>query len=232
MGLESIFKSVAAPVIGGLLGSGSTGGSTGSQTQTKTTDPRLDRYLYGEDGKGGLLGDAAALYQGNKSGLNQQMIDGLNRQYQIYSDPNTSAGYTQIANTGLGLLGPTAASNPFSNGQASLQVPRPGMGGQYQAPMTQNPGMQQPQAQQPLQIANPGAPQAGGAMGGQAPFSLTPAPVAQAPMQQPAQQPANAEWLDYLKSINYAQLPQMTGVNADLSGMGVNRDWLQFGNGG
>lgn len=230
MGLESILGSVAGPVIGGLLGSGSTGGSTGSQTQTKTTDPRLDRYLYGEDGKGGLLGDASALYQGNKSGLNQQMIDGLNRQYQIYSDPNTSAGYTKIANAGLGVLGGGVASNPFSNGQASLNVPRPGMGGQpqYQAPMTQDPGMQQAPAGQ---LTNPGAPQ-GGAMGGQMPFAMPTAPVAQPQVQAPAQQPANAEFLDYLKSIGYAQLPQMTGVNADLSGMGVNRDWLQFGNGG
>ncbi|PZP95522.1 MAG: hypothetical protein DI587_22225 [Variovorax paradoxus] len=138
----------------GALGSKKSGG--GSSSTTQQVDPRLAHYLYGEDDKGGLLKDVDLWYQANKSGLNDQMAQGLNTQWNVYNDPRTLGGYQQMASLGSGLMGAPVMGNPFSDGRVSLRgSANLGMGspggqgaqqpaqGQQQAP--QFPSFQMPQ---------------------------------------------------------------------------------------
>lgn len=119
----------------GALGSKKSGG--GSSSTTQQVDPRLAHYLYGEDDKGGLLKDVDLWYQANKSGLNDQMAQGLNTQWNVYNDPKTLGGYQQMSNLGSGLMSTPIVGNPFGDGRLSL-------GGVGNLGM----GSQQPQAQQ------------------------------------------------------------------------------------
>jgi hypothetical protein len=119
----------------GALGSKKGGG--GSSSTTQQVDPRLAPYLYGEDDKGGLLKDVDLWYQANKSGLNDQMAQGLNTQWNVYNDPKTLGGYQQMSNLGSGLMSTPIVGNPFGDGRLSL-----GGGGNLGM------GSQQPQAQQ------------------------------------------------------------------------------------
>jgi hypothetical protein len=127
----------AVGVVGGAL---SGGGKSGSQSTTQEVDPRLAKYLYGEDGEGGLLADVSKWYQANKSGLNDQMAQGLNTQWNVYNDPRTLGGYQQMSNLGSGLMSTPVVGNPFADGRLSLgggaaSAPNLGMGGsQPQAP--------------------------------------------------------------------------------------------------
>nr|WP_145546385.1 hypothetical protein [Variovorax boronicumulans] len=114
------------------LYSASKAGKGGSQTTQQQVDPRLGQYLYGEDDKGGLLKDVDLWYQANKSGMNDQMAQGLNTLYGVYTDPSTMAGYQQMANLGSGLMSTPVVGNPFSDGRAALGggASNLGMGGQ------------------------------------------------------------------------------------------------------
>ena len=94
---------------------GGSGGANSGTTQ-KEIDPRLQNYIYGPDGKGGLLGDTNAIYNTGKGGMNQQMVDGLNRQYSVYSDPGNAAGYQNMASMGQSLMSNGVAGNPFTQG--------------------------------------------------------------------------------------------------------------------
>jgi len=130
LGLGDITK-IAAMGAGALAGSQ---GTTNSTTQTKYMDPRLDKYVYGDGTNPGLLADAYEWYQKNKSGMNQQMVDGLNMQYNAATDPTTLGAYKQMINTGSGLLSTPIAGNPFTNGgkaPVSYGNPNAGLLGSY-----------------------------------------------------------------------------------------------------
>ncbi len=110
---------VALPIVGGLLGSQPT--TTTSTNQSKL-DPRMDPYIYGPDG---VLPAAQEWYKANKTGLNDQMRQGLATQTAVLNDPATMAGYKQMQTLGSGLLSAPVAGNPFSDGRSSLSAPRP-----------------------------------------------------------------------------------------------------------
>lgn len=115
---EAILGSIAGPVIGGLLGSG---GSSSTQTQQNQIDPRMAKYIYGDDNTQGLLDSAYNWYNKNRSGLNDQMLQGLNSQWNVLSNPSTMAGYQQQAALGSGLMSAPVMGNPFADGRASLR---------------------------------------------------------------------------------------------------------------
>lgn len=117
----------AIGAVGSIISSDS-GGS--SQTTTNEVDPRLAAYLYGEDGKGGLLSDVSKWYQANRSGLNPQMAQGLNTQWATLNDPATMGGYKQMSALGSGLMGAPVMGNPFSDGRVSLRSGGAGVGSQ------------------------------------------------------------------------------------------------------
>lgn len=165
---------LASSLVGGLLG-GSSGG--GEQTQTRTLDPRLANYIFGTDGKGGLLGDAQSLHtqQMQNGGLNARQRQGLDMQMQYLTSPQYQQGNQAMYNSGMSLMGGGVAANPFTTGQASLSggVQRmPGGMGMQQPAMQpgRQTGIQQPSQgfqYQPIQAApaadysrQPPAPQA------------------------------------------------------------------------
>lgn len=106
-----------APIVGGLLGGS---GSESSQTSNQI-DPRLAKYVYGENGKGGLLGDVMSLYgqQSKTGGLNDLQRAGLESQRQVYASPQYTQGYDAMRSMGLGLMGAGVAQNPFTSGGMS-----------------------------------------------------------------------------------------------------------------
>ncbi len=108
-----ILTAVAPTVVGGLMG-----GSQDAPTQTSQNqiDPMMAKYIYGENGTGGLLGDLQSLYAGNRSGLNQPMLAGLNQKLNVYQSPLANAGYETMGQTGLNMMRQGVASNPFSSG--------------------------------------------------------------------------------------------------------------------
>ena len=111
---------------GGLLGSQPT---TKNETTSKTMDPRLDKYVYGDGTNPGLLSDANSWYQQNKSGLNQAMLDGLNAKYNNATDPTNLGAYKQMVQLGSGLLSAPIAGNPFTqNGAARQSYTNQGIG--------------------------------------------------------------------------------------------------------
>ena len=139
--------SIAAPVIGGLLGSG---GTKQSQSVTNSIDPRYGEYLYGA---GGLLPSAANWYAQNKSGMNDQMTQGLNSQWNTLQQ--SQPGYMQMQNLGLGLMGGGVAGNPFS-GQGSSSPSPYAMPQGYQPTAQPGPFVNRPapaQAPAPVQQA-------------------------------------------------------------------------------
>lgn len=124
--------SLGATVLGGLLGGSDSGGGTTS-TSTNSSDPRFNKYLYDA---GGVLPSASNWYQNNSTGLNEQSLAGLNRQYAVASDPNTAQGYTNMQSLGSSLMGGAVAGNPFTDGrmggnlgQNLGQTQQPTMGG-------------------------------------------------------------------------------------------------------
>lgn len=114
-----IDDAILGSVVGGLLG-GSGGG--GEQTQTKSMDPRMDRYIYGDDGKGGLLGTSYNLMnqQLATGGLNPYQQQGLNMQAQFLTSPAYQQGYANMMNLGQSLMGAGVAGNPYTTGQRRL----------------------------------------------------------------------------------------------------------------
>lgn len=132
-----MFEQIIGSVVGGLLGGGGS-----EQSATKTIDPRLGRFVYGEDGKSGLLGDVQNLYrqQAATGGLNDLQRSGMEMQRQVYASPQYTQGYDAMRSMGLGLLGGGVAQNPFTSGGMGMQqrpmaapsVVRPNTNMQYQ----------------------------------------------------------------------------------------------------
>jgi hypothetical protein len=109
-------------ILGGLMGSEektvgktnptsqTTNSSHGSSTQHKL-DPRMEQAIYGA---GGIMPNAAAWYAQNQSGLNQNMVTGMNNQWNQLGA--STQGFNQMQNLGMGLMGGGAAGNPFTGG--------------------------------------------------------------------------------------------------------------------
>lgn len=131
-----MFGEILGSVVGGLLGGG---GSESSQTSNKIDD-RLAPYVYGKDGKGGLLADVMGQYQQQfaQGGLNPMMRAGIESQRQVLASPQYTQGYDAMRSMGLGLMGGGVAQNPFTSGgmgggtqSAAPSVVRPTTGTQY-----------------------------------------------------------------------------------------------------
>lgn len=88
-GLTAAQVALGSAVVGGLAGSQ---GSTQSGPQI---DPRLAKYIYGEDGNGGLINDAGQLYQHQMSqgGLNGIQRAGLQQNLDLYQSPFVQGGF-------------------------------------------------------------------------------------------------------------------------------------------
>jgi len=153
---------IASSVLGGLLGGGSSSkGQT--TTQTQSLDPRMQEYVYGGNGKTGILPYASSLFaqQAANGGLNDMQRQGLNTQYNYLTSPAFTQGYDQMRSLGSTLMGAGVAGNPFTGGGRSYglmsapQTPQvsyqslpsllsttsalPNYGGAYQAPATPAP---------------------------------------------------------------------------------------------
>lgn len=102
------WESLIGPIVGGLLGSQ---GNETKRTQQYTGDPRFDEYMYGA---GGVLPAAARWYGQNQTGLNDQMLTGMNNQWAQLGA--SKPGFDQMQQTGMGLLGGPVAGNPFTQG--------------------------------------------------------------------------------------------------------------------
>lgn len=120
-----IDNAILGAVAGGLLG-GFGGGN--EQTQTRSMDPRMDRYVYGDDGKGGLLGSAYDLMiqQLASGGLNPLQQRGLDMQVQYLQSPQYANSYNSMASLGQSLMNGGVAGNPFRTVRQSV-----GAGGSY-----------------------------------------------------------------------------------------------------
>lgn len=151
--------SAGATLLGGLLGS-SNGATNTTTTSTNSIDPQMKGYIYGNGSNiRGVLPAATDWYQNNQSGLNDQSLQGLNRQWNVASDPNTAQGYTNMQSLGSSLMGGGVASNPFTTGKVSLAGGNGGLGLGGQSAQT----MQQPQFQNPATM--------GSSMSGSSPFT-------------------------------------------------------------
>lgn len=104
------------PIAGALAGA-SSGGQTNTATSQSKTDPRLDPYLYGDNG---ILKAVQDQYLKNPGGINPTMQQGFDMSKAALTDPAYSQGYQQMRQMGQGLLNQGVAPNPFNNGQAGL----------------------------------------------------------------------------------------------------------------
>jgi hypothetical protein len=104
-------------ILGGLVG-GLLGGDDQTATQQQKMDPRMDAYVYGKDGQGGLLGTAYGLMnkQLQTGGMNPLMQGGMEMQRQFLTSPQYSQGYNNLMGLGQSLLGGGIAGNPFTGG--------------------------------------------------------------------------------------------------------------------
>jgi hypothetical protein len=109
---------IVGGLVGGLLGGG--GGGESSATQQMKMDPRMDRFVYGDSGKGGLLGSAFELAQNQMKtgGLNPLQMGGMEMQRQFLMSPQYQQGYGNMMGLGQNLMGAGVAGNPFTSGQA------------------------------------------------------------------------------------------------------------------
>lgn len=111
-----------AGLIGAGLGAASGGGDNVATSQSKT-DPRIDPYIYGDDG---YLKALQAKYNANPSGINATMQQGLDIGKANLTDPQYAQTYQNMRSFGNGLLSQPMAGNPFTNGQGG-QVPQAGL---------------------------------------------------------------------------------------------------------
>ncbi len=108
----------------------------------------MDPYVYGN---GGVLPSASSWYQSNASGLNPQMLTGMNNQW---SQLGASApGYQHMQNLGLSLMGGGVAGNPFTGG--NMASGGGASAGPYQVPQM-SPGPFTMPAQMPAASMRPG----------------------------------------------------------------------------
>lgn len=145
-------------LLGGLAGGGN------EQTQTRQMDPRLDKYVYGDDSTSGLLADSNSIYQKQiqTGGLNDMQRQGMGMQYQYLTSPQYLQGAQSLYNQGASLLGSGVAGNPFTNGsyrRGGMQQMRPQTGsrsfGSLGMPQTQMPAQQLGFQFQPVQMSQP-----------------------------------------------------------------------------
>ena len=71
----------------------------------------MEQAIYGA---GGIMPNAAAWYAKNQSGLNDQMVTGMNNQWNQLG--TSKQGFDQMQNLGMGLMGGGSAGNPFTGG--------------------------------------------------------------------------------------------------------------------
>lgn len=155
---------VGLSLLGGLMGSEektvgktnptsqTTVSSGGSSTQHRL-DPRMEQAIYGA---GGIMPNASAWYAQNSSGLNPQMVQGLNNQWNQLGA--SAQGFNQMQNLGMGLMGGGTAGNPFTGG-----------GGIAPQNLSYTPAQQAPQTTSPFTMPAPTAPapaMTGGGYGG------------------------------------------------------------------
>jgi hypothetical protein len=107
-GAAALVGSVAAPVIGGLMGGR---GNSSTQTSQASIDPRMADAVYGS---GGILPSGRDWYNANKTGMNAQMATGLDNQWNQHTA--STQGFNQMQNLGMGLMGGGTAGNPFTGG--------------------------------------------------------------------------------------------------------------------
>ena len=179
-----LLPSLIGPVIGGLLG-GSEGAKGQQQTSQNTIDPRIAKYLYGENGSTGLMGNTSDLYQKQlaQGGLNPMQNAGLEMQRQAYTDPRYGQSFNSMRDVGMGLMGGGMAGNPFNQGGRMGPAQNMGFGG---TPSQPSPSSATSAAYQPI---------------AQAPAYQAPAPAPQAVAPVDFQQMMQ----DYLKQNNYQQ---------------------------
>ncbi len=125
---------VATKVLNGKSGGG------GQSTQKVEIDPRIEPYIYGKDGKGGLLGNVNDVYQQQllTNGLNPMQTAGLEMQRQALLSPETTRLWDMQRQAGASLMGGGVAPNPFSAGVV-------GPGGIQSAKLGAMPSWQLPQ---------------------------------------------------------------------------------------
>lgn len=196
-GAIAAIGSVAAPVIGGLMGGQETGAT---ETRQQTLDPRMQGLLYGNGGNdNGLLNDVNDLRKRQlaQGGLNPYQTAGMEMQRQTFMSPQYMQGYGQMRDMGSQLMGAGVAGNPFSGGGMRLGG---GMGGGMQASMSAQP-QQQPQMQ-PFQYQQNEATQGAGN-----PF-MTPPPQAAIPPPQAPAAPDMAAMDAYKQRMAYEQYIQ------------------------
>jgi hypothetical protein len=161
---DALIGAVAGPLIGGLLGGG---GSSQTQATQQTLDPRMESAIYGD---GGLVKGAQDWYSQNKTGLNNQMLTGMNNQWNQHGA--SQQGFNQMQSAGMGLMGQSVAGNPFASGYSGGT--NFGSGGL----------LANPQQYQPAQQAS----------GGVNPFSMPVQAAAPTPAAAPAPSAPMSDW--------------------------------------
>lgn len=194
---------IGASLLGGLLGSG---GSKNEQ-KSKVIDPRLGRFVYGEDGKSGMVGDIASLYrqQMAQGGLNDMQRSGMEMQRQTLMSPQYTQGYDAMRSMGMNLMGGGIAQNPFTNAAANRPMPSAG-----QAVARPNTNMHY----QPFSYAQNGA-MAGGAAPIQSVAEYQQAGQSQAPSQQSIDQMIE----DYMRRMGLGKYGESARDGAGSGGM-------------
>jgi hypothetical protein len=189
---------------GGLLGSQ---GTTTSQSTQKTMPDYLKPYLTGADGTGGLLGDVSKLYQQQSAagGLNPLQKAGIEAQRQFLTSPQYTAGYDQMRQQGMDLLGRPIAGNPFTSGNTGGMggygsLSAQGAGGQASHPSANNSSFQY--SQNPTLMAALAAP-------------------ANAPAPTPAPQTQIAPSIDDIIAELQRRVTQSGSGSPDLQGAGA-----------
>lgn len=90
--------------------------SSHGSTTKNYIDPRMEALLYGQ---GGVIPNAQAWYNQNSTGLNSQMVQGMNNQWNQLGA--SKQGFDQMQNLGMGLMGGGVAANPFTGGGGMAQ---------------------------------------------------------------------------------------------------------------
>lgn len=98
----------AGTIAAGAL-AGSQPGGGGTATTQSRTDPRIDPYIYGDDG---LLAQAKQWYQAN-NGPNANQQAGWNAQLGLLNDPAAITRRQQMSQSSMGLLSTPVAGNGF-----------------------------------------------------------------------------------------------------------------------
>jgi hypothetical protein len=131
----------------GLLAGSSNKGSSASQTSNQI-DPRVAQYIYGANGSGGLLGDAASVYkqQMGQGGLNDVQRQGLDMRLNYLKSPQYTNSYQAMMDQGMGMMSRGVAGNPFTQARQQQQTaPQATVGYQY-TPTQAAPPVARPEA--------------------------------------------------------------------------------------